>query len=99
MQGLLDRRILVTATVCALAAVAVTLLLLRPRPVEVVAGPADTSAACVAAREHWPVTVAGQERMFLQDGDTLTIRASARGPEGARIDFGEVTATILPARC
>ncbi|MCG7321230.1 DUF3515 family protein [Arsenicicoccus bolidensis] len=62
MPGLLDRRILVTATVCALAAVAVTLLLLRPRPVEVVAGPADTSAACVAAREHWPATVAGQER-------------------------------------
>lgn len=45
-----------------------------------------------------PVTVGGQERTFLEDGDTLTIRASAPGANGARIDFGEVTATILPAR-
>ena len=33
------------------------------------------------------------------DGDTVTIRASAPGVDGERIDFGEVTATILPARC
>lgn len=46
-----------------------------------------------------PVTVGGESRTFLEDGDTLTIRASAPGPNGARIDFGEVSATILPARC
>ena len=46
-----------------------------------------------------PVTVGDQERTFLLDGDTVTIRASAPGVDGERIDFGEVTATILPARC
>ncbi|MTB72146.1 hypothetical protein GGG17_09225 [Arsenicicoccus sp. MKL-02] len=38
------------------------MLLLRPRPVEVAAGPADTSSACVAARAHWPTSVAGEPR-------------------------------------
>jgi fumarylacetoacetase len=55
-----------------------------------------------------PVLVGGEERAFLVDGDTVTIRASAPargagsggpGAQGERIDFGEVTATILPARC
>lgn len=38
----------------------------------------------------------GEERMFLRDGDTLTIRGWA-GREGALIGFGEVTGTIQPA--
>lgn len=46
-----------------------------------------------------PVDVGGQARTFLCDGDTVTLRGSATGPGGVRIDFGEVTATILPARC
>ncbi len=45
-----------------------------------------------------PVTVKGERRTFLQDGDTVTITATAPGAAGGRIGFGEVTATILPAR-
>jgi fumarylacetoacetase len=47
-----------------------------------------------------PVTVKGEQRTFLHDGDTVTITASAPGTAagGSRIGFGEVTATILPAR-
>ena len=45
-----------------------------------------------------PVMVNGEPRTFLKDGDTVTITGTAPGPSGARIGFGEVTATILPAR-
>jgi fumarylacetoacetase len=45
-----------------------------------------------------PVTVKGEPRTFLQDGDTVTITASAPGASGGRIGFGEVAATILPTR-
>ncbi|WP_233160125.1 fumarylacetoacetase [Pseudonocardia sp. MH-G8] len=44
-----------------------------------------------------PVTVKGEERTFLRDGDVVTISAAAPGPGGTRIGFGEVTGTILPA--
>jgi len=44
------------------------------------------------------VTVNGKPRTFLQDGDTVTITATAPGTSGARIGFGEVTETILPTR-
>jgi fumarylacetoacetase len=44
-----------------------------------------------------PVMVKGEPRTFLQDGDTVTITATAPGVCGARIGFGEVTGTILPA--
>lgn len=46
-----------------------------------------------------PVRVGGQERTFLLDGDTIAIRAVARGADGQPLDLGEVTGTILPARC
>lgn len=36
----------------------------------------------------------GEERKFLQDGDTLVIRGWATGQDGARIGFGEVSGTI-----
>ncbi len=36
-------------------------------------------------------------RTFLEDGDTVTLRASAPGALGGRIALGEVTGTILPA--
>ncbi|TDC59116.1 fumarylacetoacetase, partial [Actinomadura sp. GC306] len=39
----------------------------------------------------------GTKRTFLEDGDTVTIRAQAPGPVGERITFGEVTGTIHPA--
>lgn len=39
----------------------------------------------------------GSTRTFLEDGDTVTITASAPGPEGSRIGLAEVTGTIRPA--
>jgi fumarylacetoacetase len=45
-----------------------------------------------------PVTVKGEERTFLHDGDEVTISATAPGPDGTRIGFGEVTGIIRPAR-
>jgi fumarylacetoacetase len=46
-----------------------------------------------------PVTLDdGSERVFLADGDTVTITATAPGADGTTIGFGEVTGTILPAR-
>jgi fumarylacetoacetase len=43
------------------------------------------------------VTVKGEERTFLLDGDEVSISATAPGPAGSRIGFGEVTGTIRPA--
>jgi fumarylacetoacetase len=44
-----------------------------------------------------PFTAGGRERTFLEDGDTVTLRATAPGALGGRIALGEVTGTILPA--
>ena len=45
-----------------------------------------------------PVRLAdGSTRTFLEDGDTVTISATAPGPDGATVALGEVTGTILPA--
>ncbi|HEV3234482.1 MAG TPA: fumarylacetoacetase [Candidatus Dormibacteraeota bacterium] len=62
------------------------------------------------AREEWgslleitwngrdPVELGdGSSRTFLEDGDTVIISASAPGPDGTRIGFGEVSGTIRPA--
>jgi len=40
----------------------------------------------------------GSTRSFLEDGDTVVLRAWAPGREGSRIALGEVTGTIAPAR-
>lgn len=40
----------------------------------------------------------GSVRTFLEDGDEVVITASAPGPNGERIGFGEVTGVIQPAR-
>jgi fumarylacetoacetase len=46
-----------------------------------------------------PVTMAdGSERSFLEDGDTVVLRAWAPGLGGSRIGLGEVSGRILPAR-
>ena len=39
----------------------------------------------------------GDGRTFLEDGDTVTLRATAPGALGGRIALGEVTGTVLPA--
>jgi fumarylacetoacetase len=45
-----------------------------------------------------PVTVGGQQRTFLEDGDTVAITATAPGADGGRVGFGAVTGVIRPAR-
>ena len=45
-----------------------------------------------------PITVKGEPRTFLQDGDTVTITATAPGTAGGRVALGEVTGVIRPAR-
>jgi fumarylacetoacetase len=45
-----------------------------------------------------PITVKGEPRSFLLDGDAVTITATAPGQAGGRIALGEVTGTIRPAR-
>ncbi|WP_190813682.1 fumarylacetoacetase [Saccharopolyspora pogona] len=45
-----------------------------------------------------PVQVGGEQRTFLQDGDEVTITATAPGPDGTRLGFGEVSGRIRPAR-
>ncbi|MTK00548.1 fumarylacetoacetase [Micromonospora sp. CP22] len=44
-----------------------------------------------------PVTVGGAERTFLADGDTVTITATAPGPDGTTLTLGEVTGVVLPS--
>jgi fumarylacetoacetase len=44
-----------------------------------------------------PVTVKGEPRSFLLDGDEVVISATAPGTGGGRIGFGEVAGTIVPA--
>jgi len=46
-----------------------------------------------------PVTLEdGDIRGFLQDGDTVSLRGTAPGPDGALVTLGEVTGTVAPAR-
>ncbi|MBF9071713.1 fumarylacetoacetase [Streptacidiphilus fuscans] len=40
----------------------------------------------------------GTTRSFLEDGDEVTITATAPGPDGSVIGFGEVSGRVLPAR-
>ncbi|MGH3362179.1 MAG: fumarylacetoacetase [Nocardioides sp.] len=40
----------------------------------------------------------GDDRTFLEDGDTVVLRYTAPGTGGGRIALGEVAGTILPAR-
>ncbi|WBB78902.1 fumarylacetoacetase [Micromonospora sp. WMMD882] len=45
-----------------------------------------------------PVRIGGDDRAFLVDGDTVTVTATAPGPDGGVVALGEVTGTIHPAR-
>ena len=45
-----------------------------------------------------PLTLpSGEERRFLEDGDTVIIHARARRPGAATIGFGACVGTVLPA--
>ncbi len=39
----------------------------------------------------------GSVRSFLEDGDELTITATAPAPDGTRVGFGDVTGRVIPA--
>ncbi|MFE3174855.1 fumarylacetoacetase [Amycolatopsis sp. NPDC059090] len=45
-----------------------------------------------------PLTVNGEQRTFLQDGDEVAITGSATTSSGATLGFGEVRGLILPAK-
>ncbi len=45
-----------------------------------------------------PLTVNGEERTFLQDGDEVTLTATATTSAGTKIGLGSVSGRILPAR-
>ena len=43
------------------------------------------------------MTVGDEKRTFLEDGDEVVLTATAPGPNGTRLGFGEARARILPA--
>ncbi|MFI7566998.1 fumarylacetoacetase [[Kitasatospora] papulosa] len=45
-----------------------------------------------------PVTVAGEQRTFLEDGDEVVLRATAPGAGGTRVGFGEARGRVVAAR-
>jgi fumarylacetoacetase len=65
-----------------------------------VSGPAhDQRGSLIELGEDGPLTLAdGSTRTFLEDGDVVTITATAPGADGSRIAFGEVTGRVEPAR-
>ncbi|HET6394295.1 MAG TPA: fumarylacetoacetase [Blastococcus sp.] len=67
-----------------------------------VSGPARDQLGSLlelTANGREPLTLAdGSTRGFLEDGDVVTVTASAPGPGGSRIGFGEVAGEVLPAR-
>jgi fumarylacetoacetase len=67
-----------------------------------ISGPEKGTRGCV--RElTWsgaePLTLDdGSQRTFLEDGDTITLRATAPGPDGSVLGLGECVGTVRPAR-
>ncbi|GAA3836666.1 fumarylacetoacetase [Nocardioides panacisoli] len=45
-----------------------------------------------------PVTVAGAERTFLEDGDEVALTATAPGADGSRIGFGEARGRVIGSK-
>ena len=67
-----------------------------------VSGSTTGSRGClleITANGTEPITLEnGQVRCYLEDGDTVTLSASAGGKRSPRIGFGSCSGTILPAR-
>lgn len=65
-----------------------------------ISGPTPDSLGCLLERTKGgkePLTLPnGEERRYLLDGDTVTMRGWCQG-SGYRVGFGEVTTTVLPA--
>ncbi len=68
-----------------------------------VSGPEKDTRGCfleLTWSGHDPLTLAdGSQRTFLEDGDTVVLRASAPGPDGTVVGFGECVGTVRPALC
>nr|WBO75801.1 fumarylacetoacetase [Streptomyces sp. SBE_14.2] len=45
-----------------------------------------------------PITVGGQQRTFLEDGDEIVLTATAPGADGTRIGFGEARGRIVGSK-
>ena len=59
--------------------------------------PARLVPRAVLERQQ-PVTLDdGSTRTFLEDGDIVSISATAPGADGSRIGFGSVTGRVVPA--
>ncbi len=68
-----------------------------------VSGPTPSEAGALVELSvggRQPVTLAhsGEQRTFLEDGDTVILRGWCEQPGRARIGFGECRGTVLPAR-
>ena len=60
----------------------------------------DQAAALIELSQGGKVPVqlpGGEQRTFLEDGDTVVLRAFCEGPGAVRIGFGRVAGTVLPA--
>ncbi|KAK0246905.1 hypothetical protein LTS09_017949 [Friedmanniomyces endolithicus] len=66
-----------------------------------ISGEAKSAKGCLLEQsENGKVSIRlddGQERMFLKDGDEITITGVCGGEEGALVGFGQCTGKILPA--
>ncbi len=63
-----------------------------------VSGPEPGQEGSFLELSHgWSTPFGPQQRLALEDGDTVTLRYTAPGVLGGRIALGEVTGTILPA--
>jgi fumarylacetoacetase len=67
-----------------------------------ISGPTPSEAGAIVelskgGREPIPLAATGEQRAFLQDGDTVILRGWCEKPGAARIGFGECRGTVLPA--
>ena len=56
-----------------------------------------SASVCSRPTHHNPVPVGKENRTFLEDGDTVIFRGWCGRPGAARIGFGEVRGSLLPA--
>jgi len=65
-----------------------------------VSGPGPSDLGCLlelSAGGDRPVPVGGQERRWLQDGDTVTLRGTTAGADTSTVTLGPVAGTVRPA--
>jgi fumarylacetoacetase len=65
-----------------------------------ISGPAEASEGCLLEMRHrsHPISLStGEQRMFLEDGDRVILRAYAQKPGLPRIAFGECEGTVTEA--